>query len=273
MVSLYKEISNATSHIRIHRSRFWSDSTIVLHWIRTFPHLLKTFVANRVSEIQAITKPDDWFHISTTDNPADLISRGQLPSQFILSNIWLNGPHWLIEDEKTWPISELTHIDIPEKRNLISLPVNQETNSIILRFSSIQRLNRVVAYLLRFFNNCKNSKDKFTGQLTQKEVENAHLRIIKLVQAEAFALDIRYLNQGKSIDKNSKLLCLNPFMDNQQILRVGGRLKYSPISYSQKHPILLPRIHHVTNLILRHEHLRQWHAGLQATLNAVRQRY
>ncbi|XP_071874185.1 uncharacterized protein [Bombus fervidus] len=65
---------------------YWTDSNIVLHWINTSPHTLKTFVANRVTDIQRKTQTSDWRHIPTTDNPADLISRGQLPEDFLATN-------------------------------------------------------------------------------------------------------------------------------------------------------------------------------------------
>lgn len=43
----------------------WSDSTITLSWINTSPHLLKTFVANRVSQIQSLTEPNNWHYVKT----------------------------------------------------------------------------------------------------------------------------------------------------------------------------------------------------------------
>ncbi|XP_033317690.1 uncharacterized protein LOC117215414 [Bombus bifarius] len=79
----------------ISRTVYWTDSTIVLHWINTSPHTLKTFVANRVTEIQQKTHTSDWRHIPTADNPADLISRGQSHEDFLRPTIWQHGPEWL----------------------------------------------------------------------------------------------------------------------------------------------------------------------------------
>lgn len=91
----------------------WSDSTIVLHWIQTSPHSLKTFVANRVAEIQSLTHKTKWHHIATEENPADYISRGQIPSEFLKNKLWLHGPAWLSEDENKWKIMQLSSIEIP----------------------------------------------------------------------------------------------------------------------------------------------------------------
>ncbi|KAF2891331.1 hypothetical protein ILUMI_14842 [Ignelater luminosus] len=54
----------------------WSDSTVTLDWLKTHPNLLKTFVANRVGEIQEMTEHATWKHVPTNSNPADLLSRG-----------------------------------------------------------------------------------------------------------------------------------------------------------------------------------------------------
>ncbi|XP_076483009.1 uncharacterized protein LOC143304429 [Bombus vancouverensis nearcticus] len=87
----------------ISRTVYWTDSTIVLHWINTSPHTLKTFVANRVTEIQQKTHTSDWRHIPAADNPADLISRGQSPEDFLRPTIWQHGPEWLQQPERYWP--------------------------------------------------------------------------------------------------------------------------------------------------------------------------
>ncbi|XP_043258052.1 uncharacterized protein LOC122400593 [Colletes gigas] len=67
-------IATTQKALHINYDHYWTDSTIVLHWLTTSPHSLKTFVANRVAEIQEKTHIPDWRHVPTQDNPADLIS-------------------------------------------------------------------------------------------------------------------------------------------------------------------------------------------------------
>ncbi|XP_076301683.1 uncharacterized protein LOC143219699 [Lasioglossum baleicum] len=95
---------------------------------------------------------------------------------------------------------------------------------------------------------------------------------IDILQHEQFKKEIDTLNSGKALDKRSKILNLNPFLDERGILRVGGRLHHSHLEYNQKHPILLPRAHRVTKLIIREHHIKNYHSGVQSTLNAVRER-
>jgi hypothetical protein len=102
LTSLISVVKNSLT-TRISRTVYWTDSSIVLQWIKSLSHTLKTFVANRVSEIQNKTNIDDWRHVSTTDNPADLISRGQTPKEFLNQAIWKTGPEWLNQTEESWP--------------------------------------------------------------------------------------------------------------------------------------------------------------------------
>lgn len=61
----------------------WTDSTIVLTWIRAHPSRWKTFVANRVSAIQTQLPDAEWRHVPTSDNPADCASRGLLGDELL----------------------------------------------------------------------------------------------------------------------------------------------------------------------------------------------
>ncbi|XP_011871460.1 PREDICTED: uncharacterized protein LOC105564005, partial [Vollenhovia emeryi] len=59
--------------------------------------------ANRIREIQDITKDFEWRHVRSEHNPADALSRGQLPREFLKNDSWFNGPMWLRQSEATWP--------------------------------------------------------------------------------------------------------------------------------------------------------------------------
>ncbi|XP_076658716.1 uncharacterized protein LOC143362429 [Halictus rubicundus] len=266
LVQLYKSISN-TLKLKFDKIKLWTDSTITLHWINTSPHLLKTFVANRVAEIQSHTEPHDWSHVISSDNPADFISRGQVASQFIHNHNWLHGPAWLVQPEASWPHNPILPIEIPEQRTTVVLIANTDNKTQLFdKFSSFSRLLRVVAYCLRF-------RSKYTGELSITELRQSHNRIIKSIQAQQFNKELKQLTQGIAIDKSSKLTSLNPFIDSDGIMRVGGRLRHAKIKYGQKHPILLPKSNRITSLILQQEHVNNMHAGVQGTLYSVRQRY
>ena len=69
------------------------------------------------------------------------------------------------------------------------------------------------------------------------------------------------LQTSGSVSPNSSLLTLNPILDSRKLIRVGGRVKKSKMSFSSIHPVILHQKHAVTRLIVRAEHLRLLHAG------------
>lgn len=73
----------------------WTDSTIVLTWLRSHPSRWKTFIANRVGEIQSRLPDAEWRHVFTSDNPADCASRGLLGEDLLPHALWWQGPSWL----------------------------------------------------------------------------------------------------------------------------------------------------------------------------------
>ncbi|XP_064471859.1 uncharacterized protein LOC135386067 [Ornithodoros turicata] len=83
--------------------RMWSDSSIVLTWIRRSSRDWKTFVANRVQEIQSSSDTRLWRYCPSADNPADLLTRGIFVKKLASSDLWWRGPPWLSEDTTCWP--------------------------------------------------------------------------------------------------------------------------------------------------------------------------
>ncbi|UYV74958.1 hypothetical protein LAZ67_12001897 [Cordylochernes scorpioides] len=103
------------------------------------------------------------------------------------------------------------------------------------------------------------------------EIHSATVKIIILIQNQEFTQDIGWLRNKGSVSGKCNLRFLNPFLDADGILRVGGRLQHSNIDYNQKHPIILPKGHHCTDLIIGHYHRQFLHSGLQTTLSVVSQ--
>lgn len=116
LARLYSETTSALN-FSPDKITFWCNSTIVLHWLKTAPHLLKTYVANRVVEIQERTNSIDWRHISSENNLADAISRGQLPHAFLQNITWRTGPFWLSKNETDWPSERLQFIEVFELKS------------------------------------------------------------------------------------------------------------------------------------------------------------
>ena len=85
------------------RTVFWTDSENVWYWVRNQSREFKPFVANRIGEIQRTTSPEQWQHVPGTINPADLPTRGLSAMALAESEVWMEGPAFLKDDESTWP--------------------------------------------------------------------------------------------------------------------------------------------------------------------------
>ena len=173
---------------------YWSDSTVVLCWIRNPKKEFKQFVENRLIEIRKIALPDygSTFQKNRTKRMSHLVEQ-----QLRDNKLWWNGPEFLTKTTKHWP---------PETRNEqednseLKSPLTSVTTSAnnitqipsIVRlidasnYSSIVRLHRVTAYVIRFVENLKERVGKLditVGPITCEEIDNAELKWIK---------DIRY---------------------------------------------------------------------------------
>lgn len=255
---------------------FWCDSSIVLTWILDEPHRWKTFVGNRVAEIQEMSDKHDWHHIRSQYNPADIISRGINPNELNSSDLWWHGPEWLRYDIKDWPSSMAIKVsEMPERKtNSKSLVVIQPNLSIFLKFSSFLKLQRVLAFVLRYKNNSLNRQfPRLHGPLRTQELELSLKCLVRLAQTQSFSEEIKALKANKHISSKSILKNLNPLLDESGILRVGGRIKHSAFDYDLKHPMVLPKGHPLTKLIITYEHRKFLHAGCQALLANIRTRF
>lgn len=264
----------------IQRTIAWTDSTITLAWLSSEPYRWQSFVANRVSKIQTIIPQAKWCHVPGSENPADLGTRGLLPSQLINCDQWFRGPSWLsqpigdFEGFQSRETLSLPEIALKEEKRCYNISASTvEELAIISKYSSWSKLLRVLTYCFRFINNCLHPENKCSGFLTTEEIERTKTIIVKMIQRSEFEEDISLLLKSKPLKTSSKILCLNPFLDKEGVLRVGGRLKNAKIPESQKYPILLPRKHFINELIINHYHLKYLHAAPQLLMCVLRQHY
>ena len=192
-------------------------------------------------------------------NPADLLSRGIVkPEQLNGTNkqgtSWYCGPAFLYENVE-WPSPVSEQLDegdpeIKKKQVLLAFGTFQSSDLLIdvKRFSSWIRLQRTVSWLSRFIYNARMKKGR-RGQISCQELQAARNLIIKLVQTEAFESEIDVLsNKGEVL--RSILTPLSPFLDDKGIMRVRGRLRRMPVADEVKYPIILPKVHDLTDLIV-----------------------
>ncbi|CAG7710011.1 unnamed protein product [Allacma fusca] len=155
----------------------WTDSTIVLHWIRGESNRWQTFVANRVSRIQDSLPIAHWHHVRGKENPADCISRGILPAELLNHPLWWTGPSWLSQETIEYPTHQevTTHPGLLEaKYPKLTVAVAVPENSILSQFSCLKKVMKITAICRRFSQNCKGPKEKRNiDAITPADLEQA----------------------------------------------------------------------------------------------------
>ncbi|XP_042887248.1 uncharacterized protein LOC122263026 [Penaeus japonicus] len=214
-------------------STFWTDSMIVIQYIKNKSKRFKTFVANRVAYIQGSTDIKQWRYIPSKENPADDVSRGLHGEQMKRNQRWLQGPEFLWKPEEEWIPHSDESIDllvddievkkVPKSIAAVSQVAEDVTDKFLVSFSSWFRLKKAVAWMRRF------------GQ---------------------------WLKQGKPTTGLEYPITPN----NTSSLRVGGRLHQAPVSEETRHPVIVPRQHEIAKLIAKESHETTGHSGREYTM-------
>lgn len=256
----------------------WTDSTVVLSWLTNSQLQFKVFVTNRLKKIRELLPTCHWHHVSTVQNPADCASRGMFPKEALMHKLYWDGPSFLQQSPEYWSLTEYHPLQIHELPEQINIPsvslsiITTKDSEWFCRFSTLTRLQRVIAYMRRFVNKTRRLKVS-TGFLQHTELEQSLSLVIQLTQKRYF----QNLHQSFTSEKGSSpplsLIRLGPYLDNAGIIRVGGRLRHSALPERTKNPILLPKSSVVSILLIRHYHWQYLHAGPQLVSSLLLQRY
>ncbi len=271
------------------RLTLFTDSAVCLHWLQSLKPL-PTFVRNRVAELKRFTNMDFNF-TPGPENPADLSCRGMDTQSMIESNLWRHGPDWLVKDQSEWPKYDIPAVS-SETLNVCNLKPGlhvayemsaastesakseQESSPPFdiraKNYSNYRKLIRVTGWCARFIHNCKHRNSVRKGELSVNELSHATLTWIKHAQ------QITYTDQLQCIKRRERdplIQDLGLFMDNDGLLRCRGRLKNISFGDCTKFPILLPRKHELTKLIIMDIHNEAKHVGVSHTLALVRKQY
>ena len=263
----------------IERIQYWSDSTLTLQYINNTKHRMNVFVGNRVSEIYEVSEPKQWAKVPGEINPADLLTRGVIDPERLLTKRWYCGPEFLDKDEEEWPELDVDHLDegdieIKRRPLFVGVTLVEVEEVDFEKISSWRRLLRVTAWVVRFIHNFLNKNHRRLDEtLSLDELNEAEQLVYRDIQHSAFQAEIRSLQDGKALPASNSLSKTSPFVDADELLRVGGRLRRISVPVDMKHPIILPRQHRATRLLLEAIHRRSGHVGPAHTLAISRERY
>ncbi|XP_044582991.1 uncharacterized protein LOC123264009 [Cotesia glomerata] len=259
----------------------WTDSSITYTWVNNHPSRWKEFVHNRVNFIQEALPSAQWRFVPGRLNPADCATRGLTPSELINHSLWWNGPSWLAQPAESWP-NEVQADFAPENLeerlaniNVIALIPEPVLHHLFNRACTLTRLIRATVIFDRAVARFKkqSSSSLLTNPISLGDLEEARIYWIKHIQSAVFAQEIEMLKKGEQLSKNHPLIRLTPWLDPAGIMRVGGRLQNSSLNTDARHPIILPRRHHLSDLVILDAHLKTLHGSTQLTLAYVRNSY
>ena len=254
LVSNVQAAVNA-QHLSVH---CWLDSTVALYWINDQGEY-RQFVANRLHKIQQHDQIT-WHHVPTTDNPADLGSRG---GNVVTNRLWREGPSWLSNpsewppDKTIEPTSDTRSEAKVVKEIFKAAKAEQDAFDQLLDKHPLSKLLRIGAWIRRFISNCKSQpQDRKVGPINTQEIKQQQLWWIRRVQEAAHGVSHFQADQ----------LQLNLQLNDKEILECRGRIV-------GEYPIYLPDTHPFTALVVRQAHICTLHGGVGITMAKVRERY
>ena len=277
---------------------YYSDSRVVLGYIANETRRFYVYVSNRVERIRRCSSPDQWQYVFTHQNPAD-VATIPVKACDLESLTWLiSGPCFLSEpkqqciagEEDSSPL-ELQPDDPEVRPHLKTLATTLEWTTLLganrfTRFSNwislVMGMSKLITfaskYLLARVSQESHSEEQqipssgATNSTTMEANRKAETHIPKTVQNEVFEEEIRCPKKGEPLTKSSPLIKLSPFLDENAVLRVGGRLNRADITNEERHPVMTPASQHVARLIVEHSHIEVKHQGRHLTQSLVRAR-
>ena len=229
LLSQLLDFTRKQLNIPLDQTYAWTYSSTVVRWLNTNTATIKIFVANRVEDIRSRVPATHWKHVPTDSNPADLMSRGTMPKELLDMKLWWKGPPWLIQSEEQWPESN-TDRPLPETKRTVKI-VRTASEEFGAEFSSMDKLVRTTAWILRFITNARPSnktKRIRSARLRFKELKQARRCLYSVKQARANGAEIEILKKGEELPDKNHFCKFRPLLDRKGLLRVGGRLDNTP---------------------------------------------
>ncbi|OUC47905.1 integrase core domain protein, partial [Trichinella nativa] len=244
--TLLKELE---TRLVIGRVVFWSDSLVVLYWINSDE--------NRYLPFDRHVR-----YVPSKENPADLISRGMDATGLIKRfDFWTTGPKFLKREEE-WPETKVKPPDNDLELRPKAIAFFVGSNS-----ADADKCSTVAEFLKQ-----RLGKDTLNCEDFDREE-----KIIKDAQMEDFGAEIAACNKasGRShIPKSGALQRKQVFLDQNGILRVVTRLTNAEfLSEEMKNPVVMPRKHPVTRLVIRSTHNDVGHLGVNSTRAELGRRF
>ncbi|XP_062713721.1 uncharacterized protein LOC134290575 [Aedes albopictus] len=275
--------------VKVKRTCFWGDSSNVISWIRSDTRRYRQYVAFRVNEILSLSMVEEWRWLGTNKNVADEATKWGKGPNCKPDSRWMRGPAFLYEEENSWPKDKSDTVNETKEElrpafifsHLVTVPVVD-----VGRFSKYERLLRSIAYVHQFcdiaLRRARGDRRSSTGVLSSEALQKAERSLWRMAQTDQYPDEVATMtrnaeveeDQRKALDKNSSIAKLPPRLDEHGVLRFDSRIAAAEfVSYDTRYPIILPRQHQITQLILDWNHRKFRHANNETIVNEIRQKF
>ena len=193
--------------------RFGANSTAVLLSINNTSKRFPTFVANRLSKIEAASRPSQWKYVPTRANPADEGSRGFNAREFVSKSRWLKAPEFLWETANSWPEPPVDMPPLPAEYDEVKVkPVfvqsadsTNPSGRLVAYYSSWLKLKKAVAWFHRFTDFLRSrNRTQYRSSLTCDDLSRAERAILRFVQQRTFKREIEVINRCSNHNRGCK---------------------------------------------------------------------
>ncbi|XP_062541852.1 uncharacterized protein LOC134209845 [Armigeres subalbatus] len=261
---------------------FWTDSTTVLSWIKSDSRRYHPYVAFRVGEILNTSNVDEWYYVPSKQNVADEATKWGNGIEFTPTNRWYTGEPFLYQPQSKWPKQLKQQWNTKEELRAAfhlhrSLP---QPIFDVSRFSNWNRLLRTAAFVHRAVQTFRGGR--IVGDLTSDELLQAENTLWCQAQSDTYPDEYNVLKYNlthpnetpKLLEKTSKIIQESPFMDDAGVIRMNSRISLAPsIPFETKYPVILPKEHLLTRLVVDSYHRRFLHMYNDTVFNEIRQRF
>ncbi|XP_062708422.1 uncharacterized protein LOC134288244 [Aedes albopictus] len=275
---LMKTLCNSHS-LPISQRVFWTDSKTVLAWIHSDHRRYRQFVACRIGEILSKSNAVEWRYVPSKANVADDGTKWASGPNLKTDSRWFRGPDFLWKSEELWPRQtepEATTVEIRPCN--VHLTVEHYEVVEWSRFSKFERLKRTVAYIYRFADNCRRKATKLplqSSHITNEELNKAENALWRLAQQDAYPEEMVELQKAKEgqkpkLNRTSRIYKLSPFIDECGVVRMDTRIVGAIfVPFDTKYPIILPKGHRLTKLVVEWYHRLYLHANNETVINEI----
>ena len=192
-------------------------------------------------------------------------------NEFLKNERWLKGPSFLYRSKDHWSETKFEKVteeklEIKKEVYLTTVHPTAPLNCLLFRYSSWNTLLRTFAWILKFLHWLKWSARKketntneITRNISQEEIEKAKGEVVIMIQKGTFPQELKDLKAGRQVRVSSNIVKLKPVIMSDGVLRDGGRIPRAPISPDAMNPMILPKNHHVTSILIRYVYERNGH--------------